>query len=286
MIIGIAGAAGSGKDTCAALMGKYISIVNISQAAPMKRFAGEVFGFSKDQLFGPSESRNAPDTRFDTSPAWEEARLQLALRGRRWIDDVLPGLDGDQKEKAFQALRSWFYDMAKVHGFELRDGSMVPTLESLFPAFEKRTLTARYVLQTIGTEWGRQFSPNMWNDYATRTALKLLAGGYSHTNETGLVADAGQTGPEAVGITDVRFRNEVLGIRQAGGLVLNITSPAEDNASVEAAGVKGHKSEAELKGIPRKWFTHTLVNDKSHGLLALENLVCKFVRDLPAPISI
>jgi hypothetical protein len=36
------------------------------------------------------------------------------------------------------------------------------------------------------------------------------------------------------------------------------------------AGVKGHRSEAELKSIPPSWFQYRILNDKSRGLEALD----------------
>jgi len=63
MIIGICGEAGSGKDTAADFLVKHHGFVKVALADPMKRFCSEVFGWSKEQLWGPSEERNKPDPR-------------------------------------------------------------------------------------------------------------------------------------------------------------------------------------------------------------------------------
>ena len=292
MIIGIAGAAGSGKDTVAGFISKYSTAVSIAQADPMKRFAKDVFGFTEHQLWGPSEARNGVDERYLTSPAWGEALRNLRRRAMAWVQEVLPDIGIDAQHDAYGALETWFHTLARVHGFE-EDlarpvADMKPTLESLFPATQPRQLTCRYVLQTIGTEWGRQFSADMWNEYALRAARKLLAGGCYYSRERGVFYPVPgtsfvQNDPEFVCITDVRFRNELLGIYESGGIVLNVQSPSENNAAVEAAGVKGHRSEAEMKGIPAHWYSVIIVNDKSRGLLALENCVHTFVNSLKAP---
>jgi len=66
MIIGITGQppAGSGKDTVANYLVKHYSFVKVALADPMKRFCAEVFDFTDEQLWGPSEQRNEPDKRF------------------------------------------------------------------------------------------------------------------------------------------------------------------------------------------------------------------------------
>lgn len=64
MILGICGAAGSGKDAAAEVLLRYGGWVRIGLADPMKRFCQEVFGFSHEQVWGPSEARNAPDPRY------------------------------------------------------------------------------------------------------------------------------------------------------------------------------------------------------------------------------
>jgi hypothetical protein len=74
MIIGVTGCcedpkghrriAGAGKDEVAArLMDKH-NFTSIAWADPMKRFCQEVFGFSRDQLWGGSELRVLPDPRY------------------------------------------------------------------------------------------------------------------------------------------------------------------------------------------------------------------------------
>lgn len=65
-IIALAGRAGSGKNTVAAMLGG----AEISFAEPLKRFCQEVFAFTDEQVFGPSEARNRPDGRYPrTCPA-------------------------------------------------------------------------------------------------------------------------------------------------------------------------------------------------------------------------
>lgn len=79
MIVGVAGLAGSGKSTFARILRDRRAFVEVSLAAPLKRFCGEVFGFSREQLYGPSSERNAIDPRYGISP-----RQALQTLGTEW----------------------------------------------------------------------------------------------------------------------------------------------------------------------------------------------------------
>ena len=50
----------------------------------MKRIARDVFGFSDEQLYGPSEMRNAPDERYPREHEWKPD-----LETNRWSLFVL-----------------------------------------------------------------------------------------------------------------------------------------------------------------------------------------------------
>lgn len=65
-IIALAGTAGSGKSTVGAFIANAAGtdVFTMSLAQPMKSFARDVYAFTDDQLYGPSEFRNAPDTRY------------------------------------------------------------------------------------------------------------------------------------------------------------------------------------------------------------------------------
>jgi hypothetical protein len=279
-IILISGEAGSGKDTVAALIQKYTNnTILIAQADPMKRFASKVFGFDEHQLWGPSEARNAPDTRFNQPQAWTQAYDNLCIHGQEWIRDVLPG-DKDFSYRAYNKLQEWFVALAKEHHFV--DGTRTGKFFD-FTAREdlRKTLTPRYMLQTVGTEWGRNFSKNMWVDYAINGAKELLNGGRSYGRLTGFYADPHPV-PDYVVITDGRFVNEINMIAREGAVSVRVVNPAatDDAVKVEAAGVKGHASEKELKMIPAHFYDIEILNDKSQGLGVLEMKVQQLVKHL------
>jgi len=66
-IIGISGKAGAGKDTVAEVLVEH-GFVAVAFADEMKRICAELFGFSREQLWGASHLRNAIDPRWNLSP--------------------------------------------------------------------------------------------------------------------------------------------------------------------------------------------------------------------------
>jgi hypothetical protein len=140
-IIALTGLAGSGKSTVAEMIGG----PTVAFAEPLKRFCGEVFGFTTEELYGPSEARERPSTAF-TRPTGEP-------------------------------------------------------------------LTARFALQTLGTEWGRNCDPDVWAKAGVACALRLAA-----IEETAVQ-------PCPVVITDLRFVNEARLVRKAGGEVWRVDRP-------------------------------------------------------------
>lgn len=90
MIIGLSGKAGAGKDTVAGFLVWNHQFESIALADPMKKFCKEMFGFSREQLWGPSSARNAVDPRYGISP--REALQKLGTEWGRacyenvWVD--------------------------------------------------------------------------------------------------------------------------------------------------------------------------------------------------------
>jgi hypothetical protein len=102
-----------------------------------------------------------------------------------------------------------------------------PTKEVVLPEFGK---SPRQMMQTLGTEWGRQLvNQDLW----------LILAGIRKAEWNGIGYD--------VVITDVRFENEAAWIREQGGVVWHILR-GESCAAAHAseAGVKFHPYDDEL----------------------------------------
>lgn len=196
LILGVSGLSGSGKDATADILVQDHGFVKMSLADPMKQIARKVYAFTDEQLWGPSQARNAEDPRYPRA-----------------------------------------------------DGSF---------------LTPREALQQLGTEWGRKCYLNTWVDVCVRTARELLVDGgvqLKYSQQLGLARRTdglrGRTRSVfGVVVPDVRFKNELAGIREAGGLTLRVVRPG--------AGLSGqhglHPSETEQAGIPDTAFDWVLQN--------------------------
>jgi hypothetical protein len=238
-IVWLGGKAGSGKDTVGNYIAGVFGGVTVAQADPMKRFAREVFGFSRDQLWGPSASRNAVDQRT------VEDRLTISKKfnGDQARNEILSKIVPSQKREAASIkLDTWFEELYRT------------TLCNDIP------VSPRLVLQTLGTECGRSIDRDMWSQYAIETARKLLCGGYTYTSRGGLKEDSNQGCFNFVAITDGRFHNECINVRTVSGVALKIERPNQDASAVETAGIKNHSSE-KLDDIPRHFFNDVVVND-------------------------
>ena len=159
-LIAICGNAGCGKDTAADHLVNNYGFEKISFAGPIKKFGKRVFDFSDDQLYGPSESRNKVDHRYDHGSTWDEAEDRLALFGPGWCEQVVP----DFVPRDYHTLVHWF------------------------------ELSPRIMLQQLGTEWGRGIDKDIWVKAALRkahTLPKCVITDVRFFNELDLVKKAG-----------------------------------------------------------------------------------------------
>lgn len=114
-------------------------------------------------------------------------------------------------------------------------------------------ITPRLALQSLGTQWGRRLSKDIW----IRALLQNICGCQNHV---------------AV-VPDVRFINEMEAIRGIGGKVWRIRRPSTDKPYSQDM----HESEREQLSVPDIWFDHVIINDQD--IEHLEYLVADFLSD-------
>lgn len=230
-VVGVSGQAGAGKDTVANYIVEKYGFVRVALADPLKRLGFRVFRFSEEQLWGPSDARNAVDDRFAGDLAWDRALERLHLISHEYCADVLGTADDTRLEQASNSLIHWFY-----------------WLKSTFYG----KLSPRIMLQTLGTEWGREVvGEDIWMNYFFRTVRTLLhEDGNTHnlhyTALEGVVKRSCvklvYTPVRGVIASDVRFENEFKRLRNEGGSVIRVIRPDTD-ADAATIGVAGHASE-------------------------------------------
>lgn len=211
-IIAIAGPKGSGKTSVSEYLRDYEGFDEVSFARPLKEFARSVFQFTQDQLYGPSSLREQPDARY---PPRSEARMDVEDRaegklGEQFID-VVTHYSAQKRHWVAEAMDDWL------------------TLIMRHP----ETWTPRFILQTLGTDFGRRLHPDVW--------VRLA---FDHKY------------PKMV-ISDARFDNEFLATVKNGGELWSIERPGLVHTDM-------HASEQDMHGVVlERLKTRTLMNDKS-----------------------
>lgn len=213
MLVGLAGLAGSGKDTIADWLVKERGFVKLAFANEMKRFVLELFpkrpareelggyeiGIDPDWVWGPSEKRG---TLFYCDLAPEHDKACLKLIEKLQIDI-----------RHLESLIHWARGVPWV-------------------------ATVREVLQTLGTEWGRNVDPLLWcKDTLNRQLRDVVKPEFYGWDPAW--GDAPPRIVKGVVITDVRFDNEAQAIRDIGGVVWKI----ERGVKTAAGGIPQHASE-------------------------------------------
>lgn len=146
------GEMGSGKSTATQLLKEEanslgLHVETMAFAAPLKHFTKQVFCFSDYTLWGPSEARNKVQN--FSAEDWNRIHQRFSARARDWVRDVMRGAPWPVQHDAVRDLAKWF------------DG------------LKGQPISARTVLQTLGTDWGRnKVSPRIWIDYLAAKAAQ------------------------------------------------------------------------------------------------------------------
>lgn len=244
-ILLLCGKAGVGKDTVAALLKEYLfDVTRIAQADPIKRFAYHAFGFPAENLWGPSELREASHI------------ITKLLPANVAFTSGLPEVD-------------WEMEVGSLHA----QRAIIQAYEDWYSKFRTgMKVTARVVLQEFGTLVREKLSADFWVKIACQTASHLLAGGWEYDRTTGLRSKDGAVSGLVV-ITDGRYPNEVLGVKRQGGKVVRI-----DRTRKAVAPKQQHHSETSLDKVPYLWFDAVIEN---YGdLTQLRRLVMEFSNSL------
>lgn len=202
MLIGISGKKGSGKDQFAGYLKSFYPEASKDQfARPIKEMVAALIGCDVEQL---------EDREFKETP--------IPWLTSYWVRNHTTGLKEfyptEREAKQIQRIRSSIANQ---------------TLTEPQP----REITPRYLLQTLGTQWGRDsIHPHIW--------VRSLINRLSHD--------------EVTIITDLRFPNEARAIEENDGITIRINRPGLETSDI-------HESEIALDGYQD--FDFVVENDGS-----------------------
>lgn len=240
MIIGLHGAAGSGKDEVAFAMERWanlkdISFQKISFAGPVYELASVIFGTSMEML---GERRTK-----ELATWFTVTQGQLELANDFWVSNGLAEYaDFAYIWPIFEDKWLAPFRVDPIHHYYQ---------DALFSSF----ISPRRILQLIGTELGRNLgSPDIWVNTLKRSVI--------------------ETNADLTIVTDIRFDDEAQIIHQipnmSDSLVLQITSTNSPHLINT-----NHASEAGVsENLINSYFTNTF-----EGLEKLEKDVFFFLED-------
>lgn len=212
MIIVLAGAMGSGKDTIGDILVKNHGFQKLAFADPLKKMAKLAFpAFSDEDLYGPSSKRAAQYQQYPFSG--------ICLHCGVVCDDA----KNDPAEAYWSEGYRYHCEPCEMNYTEF--------------------VSPRMALQSLGTEWGRRLSPDVWVDAAFE---------YIKMHPKTIMLPRGYDAGDWV-ITDCRFKNEVDGSKKNGGIVVRLTRNMDEMTT-------SHASEAELRSIPLSEFDAVIDN--------------------------
>lgn len=280
MIIGILGPSRSGKDTAGEVIARTLEGTCMSFAAPMKAWCERALGLS--QVWGSQKIKEAPLSRV----ARRKMKASFNAACQQGIGESLADF----------GTRTPLIDMLDmVCGIQLAGGSKPGEVRHRGNALRcdrerelaswwseihrEKTLTPRLILQTFGTEFGRRhLGRSYWRDIGLLRAERILScDGPSQMEGEPILCPT--FGYNAVVFTDVRFRNEVVGLKCRGAKILRLVRPSLERGESgrRSRTVAKHASENEQTSIPDWWCDGVIVNagTRQNFQRAVENWTMK-----------
>ncbi len=244
-IILLVGKANAGKDTTAKLFAESLNGCVISLSDPIKRFAHKL-GFTEKQLWGPSEFRDKVDKKFSGHTFCSN---QTKTAATSWVSSLKFSLS---VKNQFDLLNEILNDLSNI---------------------AQKGVSARTVLQMLGTEFARTVDKDVWVNTLIDSANKLLNGSCSYDRVYGVYnADDHLS---SVIVPDGRFKSEILAVKRLGGTIIKVNSIAQI-----IGGIDGHSSELEQDSIPEWYYDYVLFNDKELGMPSLTSKIKSIVDDI------
>ena len=182
-MICISGWAGTGKDETAGRLVKVHGAIQTGLADPGKRHCLDTYGFSWEQLWGPSKFRNAGDKRYP-KPALKEFGFRPNGDGT-WTSVVDAGNRDERFRQGKGAMGPYLQFMYAAMKFSETQTPQVITVKDDDPAW---FLSPRELLQ-LYLELLNTLYADTWIDKGIADHRKIAEGGWAYSQEHGLVDD-------------------------------------------------------------------------------------------------
>lgn len=246
----VSGFAGVGKDEfCKRLVSNH-SAFHTGLIDPAKRHVGDVYGFTEDQLFGPSIYRNKGDLRYPKRQfhALRLRPLNLILV-KRW-EFVQPPNSNMYFSSDFFVTNYSFIGEDNITYYAAEEGDA------------RFWLSPREVLQLHG-ELFNDFYENTWVKKGVDVHFELASGKYQYSRMSGLIpAEISRPDTVITCFSDFRHSHEIDYVRslpEKSCLPLLIRIKSER----VPAPLFSHRSETEQVRIPDTKFNYVIYNDGS-----------------------
>lgn len=177
-MICISGWAGTGKDECSGRLVKVHRAFHTGLADPGKRHGLDAYGFTEEQLWGPSKYRNAGDSRYP-KPVLKEFGFRNDGVGT-WSSTV----DRSNRDEMFLKGKSWMGpQLAFMHAAMRSDteGPQTVTVQDTDPAW---FLSPREFLQ-LYMELCNTLYADTWIDKGIADHRRLATGDYTYSRMSG-----------------------------------------------------------------------------------------------------
>jgi hypothetical protein len=249
---------GTGKDTAADALEESEDFVKVALADPMKRFCRDVYGFSVEQLWGPSSARNEPDKRYPRE-RHVNAGDSCACCGSAYQELV-----GYDSPTCFLTPRYALQQIGSEWGRNCYTDTWVDYLLNV-------------ANKLLAVSYGEILRPPWYSYDKTRGIFPHVSGNVTSFEFRGLYADE----IRGVVCSDVRFQNEMQRIKSAGGkivLIHRVVDEVPRNANI------AHQSEVDLSAFPPSATIWDKVVHNDGDVDELKFKMCAAVKELRATL--
>jgi hypothetical protein len=239
IIVGISGFAGSGKDTVADFLAEECGFVKVAFADPLKRVCKDVYDFTDDQLWGPSQKRNEPDKRYPRDH-------KVSSPGARACGCCGLDVDDWRGAQCYLTPRYALQLLGTEWGRHCYPNTWVD-------------YALRVADRLVSTRPG-------WREGFGESTKEFDFFPYFYDFKTGLLEDEGAQLIDRGGVVipDVRFINEMAGLKQAKVFTVRVRRKGYEKPAFD------HPSETEQLLIPDEDFDYVFGN--TSGLEDLRKL--------------